>query len=123
MPTFDGLNIFGVGVQMETGDVELERQENKFAGISGIESLTQGIHGMVTSVKGLLRGADASLLAAAESTFRGYRNGVAYTLVDSYATSWNNVVCESFTPHGKILRDGRGLYRTYTATFKHLTTS
>ena len=124
MPTYGGSSIFGRSVKFVTEDLNLERQENAFPGLNGVESLTVGERGLYTNVTGLLVGATASDLGTAESTFRSYRDGIARTLVDSYSASWSNVVLESFNPQGRIRQDpSYGYLRPYSARFRHLTSS
>lgn len=124
MPSFGGLPIFGFGVVIVTGDIELRRQENTFPGINGLESLTLGSSGLYTDVDGNLSGSDASALASAEATFRSYRDGNPYTLVDSYGAAWGNVLLEAFSPQGRICQTSAGAFhRPYKARFRHLSTS
>ena len=124
MPTFNGVNIFGFGVTMSTGKIEVIRQENTFPGLVGIESLTLGVHGLVTTCSGTLSGSNAANLSTAEGTFRGYSNGNAYVLVDSFFVAWANVILETYEPQGRIMQTSAGIYiRKYTARFRHLTPS
>jgi len=124
MASFNGVSIFGRAASFVTGDLILQRQENEFAGVDGVETLTLGSRGLMTEVSGLLTGATSADLATAESTFRSYRDGNAYNLVDSYGTTWANVVLETFRPEGRIRQDGYyGYLRPYRAVFRHLTTS
>ena len=89
MASFNGVSIFGRAASFVTGDLILQRQENEFAGVDGVETLTLGSRGLMTEVSGLLTGATSADLATAESTFRSYRDGNAYNLVDSYGTTWD----------------------------------
>lgn len=121
MPSFGGAAIFGRGVSMATQDNPLERQENAFPGLDGVESLTLGQRGRFTVVTGVLFGALASDLESAEATFRSYNDGVARTLVDSYGGSWDYALLETFEPQGRIFQDGYyGYGRRYVARFRHL---
>jgi hypothetical protein len=122
MPSYGGAPIFGFAVTMATGDYELRRQENEFPGISGVESLTLGASGLFTEVDGTLAGSGSAGLAAAEGTFRSYKDGVARVLVDNYGESWGNVVLDTFQPQGRVKQDpGGNFFRSYKSRFRHLT--
>ena len=124
MPSFGGVAIFGRASKIATGDLEYKVQENEFPAVSGVESLKMGSRGLFTTAEGLLYGATAAGLATAEATFRSYRDGNAYALVDSFGATWNNVRLDVFTPQGRIIQDTLGIYyRTYTARFRHLSAS
>lgn len=124
MATFNGAAIFGRAATLNTGDLILQRQENEFAGVDGVETLTLGSRGLMTEASGVLFGATSADLATAEATFRSYRDGNAYSLVDSYGNTWANVVLETFRPEGRIRQDAYyGYFRPYRAVFRHLTTS
>jgi hypothetical protein len=123
MAYLDGDNIFGTAVSMSTADNPRGRQQNAFPGLSGVESLDQGMRGRFTDVTGILYGADQFGLAAAEENFRSYNDGIARVLVDNNGTTWLNVLLESFEPMGRVrIRAGDGLtFRSYKARFYHLT--
>lgn len=122
MPTFNGVDIFGAGCSMATGDLGRDEQENSYCGLNGIESLDHGDRGLVTECSGVLYGATSGDLDSFEITFRSYRDGNAYTLVDSYGDAWQNVKMASFRPSGRIRQDPGGYYyRQYSATFRHMT--
>lgn len=124
MPSFNGVAIFGAAVKMATGDLEVARQETGFPGLNGVESLAMGSRGLFTTAEGVLYGNSAGGLQSSESTFRSYRDGNSYVLVDSFGGSWNNVVMDAFEPQGRIIQDSYGNYwRTYRARFKHLSAS
>jgi hypothetical protein len=121
MPFFDGTNIFGAAVKMQTVDNPRASQENAFPGLSGIESLDQGDRGRFTTVTGLLFGGDPPSQGAAEALFRSYKDGLVYLLTDAYGVSWPFVKLESFEPQGRVMPLlGVGWYRAYTARFRHL---
>lgn len=124
MATFGGSDIFGRAVTIVTEDLQLDRQENAFCGLNGVESLTIGERGLFSTATGLLVGSTSGDLAAAENTFRTYRDGIARTLVDTFGNSWSNVILEAFAPQGRVRQDAyHGYFRTYTARFRHLTSS
>jgi hypothetical protein len=121
MPSFGGVNIFGTAVTMSTIDQPRAKQVNSFFGLSGLEALDGGARGRFTDVSGLLYGASPALLAAAETTFRSFDDGVARLLVDSLGTSWQNACLESFRPMGRVRQSPFGVYfRAYRARFLHL---
>jgi hypothetical protein len=106
---------------MNTADNPRERQLNSFFGLSGLESLDGGLRGRVTQVSGLLYGNSPAALAAAESQFRTFNDGVARTLVDTLGITWTNVCLEAFQPQGRIRQSPSGiLFRAYKARFLHL---
>jgi hypothetical protein len=124
MPLFNGTNIFGYNVKIRTVVGEIRRQENDFPGLNGTESLTLGTAGCTTMAEGLLAGNGSAGLQSAEFLFRTYYDGNAYALVDSYGTTWNNVILKVFEPQGRIFQSPSGFYfRTYSAVFDHLTVS
>jgi hypothetical protein len=121
MPSYGGVNIFGTAVTMSTVDHPRAKQVNTYFGLSGIETLDGGSRGRFTEVSGLLYGPGAATLAAAESTFRSFDDGVARTLVDNLGTAWGNVVLQSFRPMGRVRQSPQGVYfRAYRARFLHL---
>jgi hypothetical protein len=121
MPSYGGVNIFGLAVTMRTADNPRERQINSFFGIGGLETLDGGFRGRVTDVTGILVGNSAAALASAEALFRSYNDGVARTLVDNSGTGWLSVRLESFQPVGRVKQSIYGYYfRPYRARFLHL---
>jgi hypothetical protein len=121
MASFGGSNIFGTAVSMTTADNPREKQLNAFFGLSGLESLDGGSRGRVTHVTGLLYGNNSAVLAAAESAFRSFNDGVARILVDTLGVAWLSVRLESFQPQGRIRQSPAGvLFRSYSARFLHL---
>ena len=122
MATFNGTAIFGYAVKMQTVDNPRAAQENAYPGLSGVESLDQGLRGRFTMATGLLFGQDPVSQGAAEALFRSYNDGNLYLLVDNFGTAWPNVRLESFEPQGQVrVQAGQGYYRPYTARFRHLT--
>ena len=122
MPSFNGDLIFGSVVVMKTSDNPRGEQQNAYPGLSGLESLDQGLRGRFTTVTGLLIGPDAPTLNALLGLFRSYNDGNAYVLVDSFGNAWSNVKYDAFEPEDQVKRrasDG-AYYQTYTARFKHL---
>jgi hypothetical protein len=111
IPTYGAVAIFGTAVRMGTADNPRPSQENHFFGLNGIESLDGGLSGRFTEVRGLLGGVTVDDLATAEELFRSYNDGRA----------WAWVKLETFQPASdRIMADDFGLYREYTARFKHL---
>jgi hypothetical protein len=121
MPSFGGINIFGTSVVMNTNDNPRARQVNAFFGISGLELLDGGSRGRFTDVSGVLAGASAAALSAAESLFRSYDDGVARTLIDNFGMASSNVCLQSFHPSGRVKQSPSGyFFRPYQARFLHL---
>lgn len=125
MPSFGGTSIFGDNVKMATALNPVERQENPFPGLSGVQSLPMGQRGGVTIALGLLTGSTAPNYAVAEALFFSFYDGLAYDLIDTLGRTWANVVLDSFEPQGDRIRQSpSGVYfREYVARFKHLTNS
>jgi hypothetical protein len=121
MPSFGGTNIFGTAVSMATSDNPRERQLNAFFGLSGLEALDGGLRGRSTQVTGLLYGGSAVALAAVESLFRSFNDGVARPLIDTLGVTWPQVCLVSFQPQGRVRQSPGGvLFRAYKARFLHL---
>lgn len=121
MASYGGAVIFGTSVSMVTADNPREKQLNSFFGLSGLEALDGGFRGRVTFATGLLYGASAASLAAAESQFRSFNDGVTRPLVDTLGTTWLNVRMDSFQPQGRVRQSPAGiLFRAYKARFLHL---
>lgn len=125
MASYNGENIFGLAVSMQTEDVERASQKNAFPGLSGTEELDQGLRGRITQVKGILTGEDPSSLDFAEALFRSYNDGNAYLLYDTLGRTWFNVKYRAFQPQGRVRSmnspNGGVLYfRPYQAQFFHL---
>jgi len=122
MPALDGQNIFGLACKMRTVDNPRAQQQNAYPGLSGLESLDQGLRGRFTSCEGILYGANSGWLATAQATFRSFNDGAAHVLVDSFGVSWANVKLEAFEPQGRVqILAGSGVYfQKYTARFLHL---
>jgi hypothetical protein len=118
---FDGQNIFGASVSCVTADNPRAAQDNAYPGLSGIESLDQGLRGRFTTVTGILYGPGVGGLAAAEATVRNYNDGYAYTFVDNSGTAWAQVKLESFEPQGRVRQTAGYLcVRPYTIRLRHL---
>jgi hypothetical protein len=121
MASYGGVNIFGTAVTMSTADHPREKQVNSFFGLSGLETLDGGLRGRITEVKGLLFGPMPTALAAAESTFRSYNDGVTRNLVDTLGITWANVRLDSFQPIGRVRQSPFGFFfRAYRGRFLHL---
>ena len=59
MATFGGASIFGRAVKVSTVRDPVERQENGYSGLNGVESLSLGSRGGTSTVTGLLTGESA----------------------------------------------------------------
>ena len=120
MPSYNGEAIFGRAVEMVTADNPSADQTNAFFGANGLESLYGGQRGRQTLVKGVHFGSSAGDLKSVQLLFSSYNDGIARTLVDSYGYPYRAVKYGSFTPTGRIMRDKRGFFQAYQATFNHL---
>lgn len=121
MPSFAGLNLFGIAVTMSTADNPRERQENSFPGLSGVESLDMGSRGRFTSVEGTLMGADAAELGQMLTLFRSFKDNRAYVLVDMFNDGWPYVMLDVFQPIPPVHSNADGRYwQKYRARFYHL---
>ena len=122
MPSLDGYAIFGTAVSMVTADNPRAQQQNAYPGLSGVESLDQGLRGRYTTVTGRLVAADPTNLALAENAFRDFNDGLTHVLIDNFGAVWPDVKLESFEPQGRVQRMAWSGYctRRYTARFLHL---
>ena len=121
MPSYGGMNIFGVSVAMNTTDLQRSRQINEYFGLSGLEYIDGGGRGRQTEVTGLLVGDSVATLRSAEASFRSLNDGVARTLVDTASNSWDGVCLDAFRPTGRVLRSVQGFYlQPYWARLLHL---
>jgi len=119
--SLNGVQIFGTAVKMNTASEERETQVNSYFGLSGEEHLDGGTRGDLTQVTGLHAGVDLSAFLTAQALIRSYRNGSAYTLVDTAGVSWSNVKLIRFQPTGQRYVSTNGVvFQTYSATLKHL---
>lgn len=117
---FDNQNIFGAVVDMATSDNPRASQQNAFAGVSGVETLDQGSRGRYTLARGIHAGVGLGGLASVQEGCRAYRNGLAYTLLDTRGVTWLYVQLMSFEPKGKIRYAGGGYYtQEYSLRFFH----
>ena len=121
MPAYNGVNIFGTGVIMETKDRPRARQINSFFGLNGCTFIDGGSRGRVTQVEGVLVASSLSSLSDAEQTFRVFADGEPRTLIDTFGNAWTNVILEQFQPIGRIRQSAQGGFlRAYKAGFFHL---
>ena len=119
--TFNGVSIFGFQVKMQTVDNPRGQQINAFPGLSGRESLDQGLRGRFTNVEGRHFGSNISDLASVQETYRSFNDGRAYPLVDTRGLTWLNVKMESFEPQGQIRQLVNGFcFQDYTSRLEHL---
>lgn len=122
MPSYDGNQIFGNAVKMESPVNPTADQMNAFFGVSGLESLYGGQRGRVTLVKGLLVGGSLPALNAAIALFESYFDGIARVLVTTRGVTYNNVKLESFAEKGGPRLDFNGFwFEEYEAKFSHMT--
>jgi hypothetical protein len=121
MASFNGENIFGFGVVMQTAVNPVARQQNAAPGVNGVAEIIQGQRGAYTAVSGRLNAPSPAGLAAAELTFMSYHDGIPYALVDTLGRTWLWVKLESFEPDtAPIVCDPNyGYSRRYTARFFH----
>jgi len=120
MPSFNNTAIFGIGVVMPTGDDERGRQVNEYPGRHGVEVVDLGSRGRTTEVSGTHVEFSVAGLIFVQGVFRSYRDGIAYTLVDTAGRIWPGVLCERFNPTGAIMRGNNTYIQPYRATFRHL---
>jgi hypothetical protein len=122
MASFNGVNLFGLVRSLTTGDNRRASQINSFNGLNGLEVLDGGARGLITIVQGVLYGSGLAGLAASRELARSYRDGNAYTLVDTTGAVWPNVLLERFTPAEAIKQAPDGTcFQPYSAEFLHLT--
>jgi hypothetical protein len=117
--TFNGSNIFGAVVQMATADNPRAVQQNAFAGVSGVEGLDHGSRGRFTVAAGTHAGVGLGGLAVVQEACRAYRDGRAYTLVDTRGVTWLYVQLVSFEPQGRIRTIGGYCTQKYSLRFFH----
>lgn len=118
--TFNAENIFGVNVKMATADNPRAMQQNAFAGVDGMESLDQGSRGRFTVARGTHAGVGLGGLAVVQEACRAYRDGRAYTLVDTRGVTWLYVQLVSYEPEGDIKYALSGFYtQKYSLRFFH----
>lgn len=117
---FNGENIFGVSVQMATADNPRATQQNAYAGVSGIETLDQGSRGRFTVAEGVHAGVGLGGLASVQEGCRSYRDGRAYTLLDTRGVTWLYVQLVGYEPKGRIRWAGGGYFtQKYSLRFLH----
>jgi len=122
-PSFDGIAMFGYGVQMRTGEPEREVQTASFFGINGIASINGGGRGRKTMVAGMLRGTTLEEYNAAEQLFYLYLNAGNFLLTDTQGRYWPQVRMVAFSPaEGPLQQDGNTgeVIHAYSATFQHM---
>ena len=119
--TVNGVDIFGLIVSMNTGDDRRELQRNSYFGLSGVETVNGGGRGRITEVVGVFIADNFDDCVAMVEAFRGYRNGVNYTLIDNAGVTWGQVRLEAFNPAGRYNTDGvtGQVLKNYAATFEH----
>lgn len=120
MPSFNGVAIFGRSVVFESNPAPRADQQMAAPGVNGLASLDLGGRGKTTRVTGLLVGATAADLNAAELLMDSYRDGILYTLIDNFGNVSPYVKMLDFKPQGRVRRDAKwGFNRTYEALLWH----
>ena len=122
MPAYRGVNIFGTQVVMTVRDTPVQRQENAYCGLAGVESIALGGRGRYVEVQGLLWGAATGAdLTALDNAIRAYQDGLAGVLVDNTGYSWPYAILETFDPDPRIKFDRfLGYHHKYSARFRLL---
>lgn len=122
MPSYGGLAIFGRSPTIIHAVNPSAQQLNEFFGTSGQQSLWGGWRGRSFLASGVLAGPSAYDLDAAEAVFRSFAgDGIARVLVDSFGDAWPYVLCESYSPDGRVKIDPYyGYFRPYRAAFRGL---
>ena len=121
MPSYNGINIFGVAVTMATAPRERPKWLQPAFGADGLPCLDGGGRGGETIVSGVLTGASAAGLSAAEALFRSMQDGQSRDLVDTFGVVWPEVLLDHFEPQGRVRQSAYGAFwRGYKARFIHL---
>ena len=121
--TYGGNAIFGEAETIVHAVNPSAQQLNEFFGVSGRQSLWGGFRGRVFMANGVLFGSGTAGINAVEAAFASYAgDGVARVLIDARGRAWPSVLCESFSPDGRVKLDANsGMYFfAYKATFTGL---
>lgn len=119
MASFNGTDL-GIVETCITAQAPKERQVNAYPGVNGLQLIDHGTRGAVTSARGLFSASSRAALASVLNTFRGYHTaGGKATLVDTYGTSWSDVILVQFRPAGVIYTSPGGFCTRYEAEFLH----
>ena len=117
--TFNGYAMFGRVFECITSENPRDEQKIAIGGVNGVGSLDMGDRGRVTSVKGLLYG-DLAGLIASDLFFRQAKDGRYYTLVDTLGRTWVHVKLHRYVPQGRVISDiWYGLVQHYDCEFIH----
>lgn len=119
MATYGGVNIFGVCKTIQGQDTDPAMQMTSYPGVDGCEVTHLGTRGMYLIARGILYGANAAAVIAAENLARTYRDGVPRTLIDNHGVAYSNVLLQKVDPAQTPVRNGPplGSHREYTMTF------
>lgn len=122
MATYGGVDIFQRPFSIVHTVNPSAQQLNEFFGVSGQQSLWGGQRGRTFLATGMLFAPTAVAINAMESQFASYAgDGIARVLVDTRGRAWEQVLCESFAPDGRVKADPTyGYYVTYKAVFRGL---
>jgi hypothetical protein len=127
-PSFGGVPIFGDAVHIVVLADELARQEDAYAGVPGVLSLTLSSRGRRFMIDGVLSATDIPTVAALADVFQAgvpgsLADGIARTLTDTIGRSWANVVCMGTfepDPTGPHPLAGGGWMLAYRTVFRGL---
>lgn len=119
MASFAGTDL-GIVEICNTDLAPKERQINTYPGVNGLQLVDHGTRGAVTSLRGVLSSSSRSGLASALGVFRTYQSvGGKATLVDTFGSSWTDVILVRFRPTGMIYPKPGGFCTKYEAEFLH----
>ena len=96
-PTYGGVPIFGLAVQIEQVPIQAAQQVEAFFGVPGMLSVFGGTRGRTFQVSGVLYDVDLETLNADEDIFTPgvtgtVADGIARPLFDTRGRTWANVV-------------------------------
>jgi hypothetical protein len=96
-PTYGGVPIFGIAVQIQQIPMTAAHQSEAFFGVPGLLSVFGGSRGRTFQVSGVLYDVDLTTLNADENVFTpgvsgSVADGIARTLFDTRGRTWANVV-------------------------------
>lgn len=122
-PSYGGYPIFGVAVLFD-GPVPnpVDLQINAYPGVSGLNAISLGGRGGVTTVTGTLVAATPADMLASEQIFRDFQqSATANLLIDDLGEGWFGVVLIGYRRTSRQWVDAAGFVSVdYEATFLHL---